>query len=98
MNISMKQKQIKDTENRLMVAKAWGRGDIGEEWIGRCKRLYTLYIMQTIIHIMDKQGLTVLHREQLYSISVINHNGKENEKRISKYVKLSHYAVDLKPI
>ena len=54
--------------------------------------------MQTIIHRMDKQGLTVLHREQLYSISVINHNGKENEKRISKYVKLSHYAVDLKPI
>ena len=58
----------------------------------------TIIQMQTIIHRMDKQGLTVLHREQLYSISVINHNRKENEKRMSKYVKLSHYAVDLKPV
>ena len=58
----------------------------------------TIIQMQTIIHRMDKQGLTVLHREQLYSISVINHNGKENEKRMSKCVKLSHYAVDLKPV
>ena len=36
--------------------------------------------MQTIIFRMDKQqGPTVLHRE-LYSIYVINHNGKEYEK------------------
>jgi len=46
--------------------------------------IHYIYIMQTIIHRMDKQGLTVLHREQLYSISVINHTGKENEKRMSK--------------
>ena len=51
MNLSMKQKQIRDIENRLVVAKGEGGGR-GLEWefgISRCKLVYIGWINYKVL-------------------------------------------------
>ena len=52
MNLSMKQKQTHNIENRLVVDKVWGR--VGErlEWeveVSRCKLLYREWINNKVL-------------------------------------------------
>ena len=57
----------------------------GERW-GRDRLGVWGQQMQAITYRMDEQqGLTIQHRE-LYSIPMINHNGKEYKKRMYPYV------------
>ena len=47
MNLSTKQKQNQDIENRLVVTKGRGRGGRGMDWesgVGRCKLLHLEWI------------------------------------------------------
>ena len=73
MNLLMKQKQNRDLENRLVVAKGAGRWEtIG---VGVWDQQ-----MQTGVHGMDKQqGSNAQHRERSQQ-PVINPGGKSHEK------------------
>ena len=76
MNLSIKQKQIQDIENRLMVAKIGRGGRGGMDWeFGisrcRCKLLCIEWIINKVL----------LYGTGNYSQHpVINHNGKEYKK------------------
>ena len=73
MNLSTKQKQTH--RHREQTCGCQGVGVVGRDGQG-----FGDYQMQAIIYRMDKQqGPTAQHWE-LYSIYVINHNGKEYEK------------------
>ena len=87
MNLSMKQKQTHDIENRL-VAKGEGEGG-GRAWefgISKCKRLYIEWINNTVL--LYSTGNYIQY-------PVINHNGKEYEKEYI-YIYNNHFAVQQK--
>ena len=72
MNLSTKQKQITDIENRLVTCWGWGSG--GKDWefgISRSK-LYT----------MDKKQVLSYSTGNYTPHPVISHNGKEHEKNV----------------
>ena len=68
-----KRNRLRDTANRLVVAKGDGQG---EGWT----RSLDLQ-MQTITFRMDRQGPTVEHRNYI-QYPVINHNGKDFKKSV----------------
>ena len=80
-NISMKQKQTQDIENRLVVAKREGEGGGEKDWefgISRGKLLYIEWINSKVL--LYSTGNSTQY-------SVITYMGKESEKkRIYKYI------------
>ena len=73
MNLSMKQKQTLDIENRLVVAKGKGVGGV-REWeagVSRCKLFYMEWINNKVL--LYSTGNYIQY-------PMINHNGKEYEK------------------
>ena len=74
MNISTKQKQTQNIENRLVVAngeQGWGGGKEWEFGVSRCKLSYIEWI----------NNKALLYSTGNYiQYPVINHNGKEYEK------------------
>ena len=72
MNISTKQKQTQDIENRFVVAKREGGGG-GMDWefgISRCKLLYLERVNNKVL--LYSTGNYIQY-------PVVNHNGKEKK-------------------
>ena len=70
-NISMKQKQTQDIENRLVVAKREGEGGGEKDWefgISRGKLLYIEWINDKVL---------LCNTGNYIQYPAINHNGKE---------------------
>ena len=78
MSISIKQKQLTDTEDRLGTTKGAEDGR-GKDWvfgIGRCKLLHTGWINNKVL-LHSHQGSPLYSTGNYIQYPVINHNGKE---------------------
>ena len=78
-----------DIENRLVVAKgeAVGRRMELEVGVSRCKLLYIEWMNNKFL--LYSTGNSIQY-------PMINHNGKEYEKKEYIYVQLNHFAVQQK--